>query len=199
MSQKAGQEESIAMAIRGLSGIDVMERCSLLGLPLPEAGVVRLRIFGRSHLLRQADFSLVLEESGQPGKLSDHILLLHYLLCDLPIRPSGQFITFRDFPGGQFYWPSFLSRTVLPLTARIGNDLSRLPANLDRFDWEPMVLGDLSARVHVIGGLHLHLIYHCGDDEFPAALDVLYDSCAKRVYGAEDASAIAHRICLGLM
>jgi hypothetical protein len=61
------------------------------------------------------------------------------------------------------------------------------------------VLGDLPARIHALGNLHLTLVYHLGDDELPPAADVLFDGCIRRVFGAEDAAVMASRICLGLL
>lgn len=199
MSQKDGQIEAIELAINQLKLLDLSKRCALLNLPLPENGLLRIRAFGKNYLLKQSDFGLVEEDSGVNAKVSDHILILHYLLHDRPLKSSGEFLTFRDFPGGQFYWQPFLARTVKPLAAKIGNDIPALQQNLLRFDWEPLTLGDFSARIHTIGQLYLSLVYHLGDDEFTATADVLFDSAIKQVYNAEDAAALAGRICMGLL
>ncbi len=50
-----------------------------------------------------------------------------------------------------------------------------------------------------MGKLHVTLVHHVGDDEFPAGANVLFDSCVKRVFGAEDAAIMAARICSGLL
>jgi hypothetical protein len=199
LSQKAGQKEAIDLAISKLATLDLTERSLLLGLPLPENGVIRLRAFATNYLLRQSDFSLVEENTGVMAKPGDQILILHYLLHDLPVKPGGEFITFRDFPGGQFYWQPFLSRTMMPLVAKIENNIAQLQKNLARFDWEPLDFGDLSARIHTIGQMYLNLVYRCGDDEFAATADILFDSGIKKVYIAEDAAALASRVCLGLL
>jgi Domain of unknown function (DUF3786) len=199
MSQKAGQKEAIDLAISKLAAVDLTERALLLGLPVPENGVIRLRAFARNYLLRQSDFSLVEEDTGAVAKPGDQILVLHYLLHDLPVQSGGELITFRDFPGGQFYWQPFLSRTVMPLVANIENDMARLQRNLARFDWEPLAFGDLGARIHTIGQMYLSLVYRAGDDEFAATADILFDSGIKKVYIAEDAAALASRVCLGLL
>ena len=199
MSQISGRQEAIQSAILKLRSVDLAQRCMLLGLPVPEKGQVPLRIFGRDYILGQDDYSLVLSDGDKPAKEGDHILVLHYLLHDTPIQPSGQLISFRDFPGGQFYWQPFLSRTAFPLLQKVGDDRALLQKNLGRFDWEPFPLGDFGARVQALGKFNLYLGYHCGDEEFPAAVDILFDSCIKRVFCAEDASAMASRICLGLV
>jgi hypothetical protein len=108
-------------------------------------------------------------------------------------------ISFRELPGGQFFWEPFLSRSVRPLLKRIGNNLELLKRNLHSFDWEPASLGDFAARVHALGKVYLTLVYRVGDEEFPPSAELLFDACTKRVYNAEDATVLAGRICLDLL
>lgn len=150
-------------------------------------------------MVRLSGYQLILSDSGQPAKISDRILVLHYLLCDLPIPERDELISFRQMDSGQFYLPAFLSRSVEPLTARIGNELGLLKKNLNRFDWEPVSMGDVGARIHAVGKVYVTLIYRSGDEEFPASADVLFDSSIKRVYPTEDAAVLGGRICLGLI
>lgn len=198
MSQQNGREEAIRLAVRKLQAVDLAKRCPILGLSLPEEGRIRLRAFGKDYIL-SPDFGLLNAHTGEDAKPDIRILVLHYLLYDMPVPPGGEWITFREFPGGQFYWGPFQSRTAAPLTAKIGNDLDRLRQNLARFDWEPVLHGDLGARIHIIGKLDLYLVYHCGDEEFPPAVDILFDPVTKRIFSTDDAAALASRVCLGLL
>ncbi len=199
MSWEKAHEEAVRIAVGKLRDVDLGRRCESLGLSKPEGGSVRLRAFGADMTLLLPGFQLVFTGSGEPVKTNDRILVLHYLLCDLPVEPTGELISFRELTGGQFYWEPFRSRTVRPLVGRIGNDLELLKTNLNRFDWEPVSLGDLGARIHVVGKLRCTLVYRIGDEEFPAAADFLFDSSFKRVYNAEDATVLASRICLSLL
>jgi hypothetical protein len=108
-------------------------------------------------------------------------------------------VTFRDFPGGQFYYQPFLSRSSQILLKRFGNDVDSLRENLQRLDWTPTGTGDVGACMHALGPLHIALVYRGGDDEFPATADVLFDSGVKRALCAEDAAAVATRICVALL
>ena len=198
MSEKSGYEATIRTAVEKLGKIELTDRCNRLGLPGPQDGIIKLRAFGTDMMLRLSDYQLILADSGQPAKISDRILVLHYLLCDLPIVGTDELISFRQMDSGQFYLPAFLSRSVRPLAERIGNDLAMLKRNLDRLDWEPVSLGDLGARIHAVGKVFVTLVYRLGDDEFPASADILFDANIKRVYSTEDAAVLASRICMGL-
>jgi len=222
-------EAAVRTAVEKLKKIEFTERCTRLSLSEPQDGIIKLRAFGTDMMLRLSDFQLFLvvnhdsenkqkllwgvqgggflEKSppgrrGQiifPAKISDRILVLHYLLCDLPITETDELISFRHMDSGQFYLPAFLSRSVLPLVERIGNDLALLKKNLNRFDWEPVSMGDLGARIHAVGKVFVTLVYRLGDDEFPASADILFDASIKRVFPTEDAAVLAGRICMGLL
>lgn len=199
MSKKAAQEEALRLALEKLENVDLTTRCPLLGLPLPEHETLHFRAFGMDLLLQQPDFPLLKADSGEPAKLSERVLVLHYLLYDSPLVLTNELISFKGFPEGQFYWQPFRSRTVNPLISRIGNDLDLLQTHLQRFDWEEVAMGDFGARIHGIGKIYVTLVYHCGDDEFPPEADVLFDTCIKQVFVAEDVAVLASRICLGLL
>jgi len=199
MSWEKAYEEAIRLAVERLRGVDIAGRCESLGLPGLRDGSVQMRAFGEDMRLLLPGFQLVFAGNEEPVKAGDRILVLHYLLCDLPVEEKGELISFRELTGGQFYWEPFRSRTVRPLVGKIGNDLELLKTNLNRFDWEPVSLGDLGARIHAVGKLHCTLVYRTGDEEFPPAADFLFDSSFKRVYNAEDAAVLAGRICLSLL
>ncbi len=199
MSKQIAQNEAIRLAVEKLKHIDLTARCQSLDLAVSDNGNVHLRAFGMDLILHQSDFQLIKADTGELAKPSDRILVLHYLLHDTPIALTGELSSFRGFPEGQFYWQPFLSRTVKPLIARIGNDLELLRKNLQRFDWEEFSMGDFGARIHAIGKLYITLVYHRGDDEFPPTADVLFDACITQVFVAEDVAVLASRICLGLL
>ncbi len=187
-------------AAAALAGVDLAARCANLGLAPPDAnGSLRVRVFGKALLLSPPGFSATDIATGAPARPADCILALHYLLCSLPVEPTGRWISFRDFPGGQFYWGPFSARTTNALVARIGNDLDRLRQNLNRFESRPLDLPDLSARIQAVGVVDVALIYRRGDEEMPPTAELLFDGCAKRCFSAEDASVLASRVCLGLL
>jgi uncharacterized protein DUF3786 len=198
MSKKEAQKKAVRLAIAKLGDVDITSRTELLRLPCPENGVIYLRVFGQDMELN-SEFALTVNNSGKPAKPDERILLLHYLTNDFPGKPTGDLISFRELTGGQFYWEPFQSRSVKPLVGRIGNNLDLLKDNLNRFDWEETNMGDFSAQIHVFGNIFVTLIYHLGDDEFPADAELLFDSSIKRFLPTEDAAVIASRICIGLL
>lgn len=198
MSKQDAQLEVIRQAVGRLQPIDLLARCAALKLPAPVDGRLKLRAFGIDFELTTDTFELLMSKTGAPAKEADRILILHLLLCELPFNPSDELITFRDFPGGAFYLEPFLSRTVKPLVKRYGNRLADLKTAMNRFDFQPLELGDFSARIHAVGCLYVTLVYRLGDDEFPAEAELFFNAPVKRAFCAEDAAVLAGRICFGL-
>lgn len=199
MSKDAAYQTAIDRATTALRSVDLAARCPALGLPAPVGNTLATRLFGMDVCLDTTTFALCRANDARPVKAADTILFLHYLLAKQPLIPTGELIAFQEFPGGQFYLPSFAARTTAPLLQRFGNNLEGLRKSLSRFDWEPVPKGDLGARIHAYGNLHLTLLYHLGDEELPAAATVLFDAASKRLLSAEDAAVLASRICIGLL
>jgi hypothetical protein len=198
MSKETAQKEAIRQAILKLGQVDLAARCAMLKLPPPCDGKLELRAFATDFVLDTVAFTLLNRATGTAAKDGDLILILHLLLCELPLSPSEELVPFRDFPGGMFYLEPFLSRSVRPLAKRYGNRIEELRGALARFDHELLELGDLSARIHCIGCLYVTLVYRLGDDEFPTQAELFFNAPTKRALCAEDAAVLAGRICFGL-
>ncbi len=200
MSKLEAITKAIRLAVSKLSEVKLISRCEKLGLEIPENNEMKLKMFGSEMILNVSDFSLNYVAENKSAKPNDKILLLHYLLCEVPIAETGKLISFRELPSGQFYWQPFLARTINPLTKRIGNDVELLKKHLNRFDWEEIKIGDFGAKIHAFGNVFLTLVYHHGDEEFPPEFSVFFDSSINRVFSStEDAVVLASRICIGLL
>jgi hypothetical protein len=199
MSKQDGINEAIKLAIANIAEKDLNESCEKLGFVSPKNGKVQLRMFDADMVFDINDYSLILE-SGKAAKPADHLLLLHYFQSDFTISETGELISFRDLPSGQFYMEPFLSRTVNPLIKRIDNDLDTLKKHLSKFEWSEVNMGDFGAKVLAFGNLYITIVYQHGDDEFSASFDVFFDKCVKRAFTeTEDAVVMASRICIGLL
>ena len=198
MSKENGHKEAVKLAIEKLADVDFNKRCSRLGLPIPLNNTLSLKFLGADMILRMPDFQLF-REQNEPAKPGDRILLLHYLLNDLKIYETSELISFRQLPGGIFYYEPFLARSIRPMVNRFGNDIDLLKKNLNRYNWQPIDVGDFGARIHVFGKLYVTLLYRLGDEEFPPDAELLFDASIKHVLSTEDAAVLAGRVCLGLL
>jgi len=200
MSQQSAQQEAIRLAISRLANLNINSQCQSLGLPQPDSnGFIRFRAFGENMILETRKFELRFAETAAPAKSSDLILLLHYLLCDLPLAGLNELISFRDIPGGLFYWNPFILRTIQPLINKFGNNINLLRQKMDRLDWEQFDAGDFGARILAFGKIYLTLVYRTGDEEFSPTADILFAANMKRVFNAEDVVVLTSRLCSRLL
>lgn len=208
MPQKEGRDEAIRRAkerledLLGAGAESIEARCVRLGLPSPSSGIVDFRAFGSPARLDLATLALTGADGAELSQ-ADRILIYHYLECESALSAGGDPVSFRDFPGGAFYWEPFRSRTCLPLARRYGDDLAsgapELRAALGRFDWTELALRDFAIRVHGFGSLYLIIVAYAADEEQDADVNVLFEGAARRAFCAEDAVAFASRICLALL
>jgi len=185
-------------AAAALVSVDLSARCKLLGLAEPDAdGAVRLTMLGRELRLGPPRFDATIDDA--PAAPADRILALHYLLGERPVEPAGRLISFRDLPGGQFYYGPFHARSGIRLAGRVGNDLPALKRMLARVPHRRVAGGDLAAEVPVVERVALTLVYYAGDDELPPSAEILFDESIRRAYCTEDAAALAARLCVALI
>ncbi len=167
-----------------------------LGLAAPGPdGRVRVRFLDRVFVLTVPGYAL---EAAPPGELPSQIetiLVLHYLAAGTVPAPSGRLVSFRELPGGAFYWGPFRGRSTAPLAARTRNDLDALRRRLSRFEWKPVPLGDLGAEIAALGRLSVTLVYRAGDDEFPPEAEVFFDESVRGFLATEDAAVLAEQLC----
>ncbi len=191
---------AVSRAIEQLSKVNIEGRCERLGIDIRKNGnALTFTSLGREVALVPGSFEILEAASGLPVSGVEHLLILHYLLCEAGPIPTGEPISFRDFPGGAFYYGPFRGRTAVPLVRAIGNDLSLLRDRLDRLEWHKGEWGDTGAVIRVFGRVSVILVYHKGDDEFPPDADILFDSSLRRIFSADDISALAGLVCSRLI
>ena len=199
MSKAEGQNEAINIAIAKLAKMDFSDRTKNLGYSLLDKENLVIHAFGADSTVDLKSFEVKNRKTGQSVKPDLKIILLHYLLFEKNISETGNLISFRELPGGQFYLLPYQSRSVNILTSRIKNDIGLLRKNLDRLKWTEVGPGDIGARIQAVGNVYVNLVCYVGDEEMPPSADVLYDSSIRNVFNTEDVAVIASLTCRTLI
>ncbi|RJP20826.1 MAG: DUF3786 domain-containing protein [Candidatus Abyssobacteria bacterium SURF_5] len=114
------------------------------------------------------------------------VLLLHYLM-GVNERPlAGEWITFRQFEGGDAYFGSFTDRTLVPLKNAFGQKPDLLEQAARPLGAERLDFGDVGLRVPVFPKLPLAVVLWTADSEFPPEVNVLFDKTANTILRTED-------------
>ena len=162
----------------------------------------QLDFFGRPVVVTLAPEAQVVWRDQKPGEefsLTDAVMVLHYLLGAKGLPPTGDMVSYRQIPGGEFYIKAFSSRAEIPLAKVFGHSPGLLTRAVKAMGGEPVPgHGDEAGRFRVLPGIDLIVMLHHGDDEFEAAGQVLFDRVVASCLSNEDlawlGSALVYRL-----
>ena len=137
-------------------------------------------------------------EEGSPS-LQEQILILHYLLHVQDTFLTGKLITFREIPGGEFYYQAFLKRAQIPLLNSFGQEPERLLTVGQRLGGKRANLGDVSLTLRPFPKIPLTLVLWRGDEEFPPEGSILFDSTIGLFLSGEDIAFLSGDVVYKLL
>ncbi len=188
-------ETALARAAAALDGVKLEERMKMLDIDCSARGEwLEFRAFGERAVISIDDLTVRAAERDRTMSVTEQILVLHYLLNDAPVRPTGEIIGFRDLPGGLFYHGPFMAQSAERL-ARGASTVERLKKGCGRVMTGPFGAGDFGAALHLMGSLRAYLVFRAGDEEAPPRADILFDSAVRRAFSTEDAARAAALLC----
>lgn len=118
--------------------------------------------------------------------LTTAILVVHYLTKATGLPVAGEWIAFRELPGGDIYNAPFANRTIRPMVARFGSRPQSLVEAILRLGGRREKFGHASASIDVFPRLPLCLVVWEGDDEIPSSGQILFDRSASGYLDTED-------------
>ncbi len=126
------------------------------------------------------------EETGKEPSIATRLIILHYLVTADGTRLAGHWVSFREFPGGQGYWPVFQGRTALKLAKTFGHDREAFIRAAQALGGEKLSFGDASFLFRMFPQLWMAVVLHVGDEEFGPSAQVLFDASAGHYLPTED-------------
>jgi hypothetical protein len=137
---------------------------------------------------------------GEEFSLTDAVMILHYLQEAKGIGPTGEFLAYRQIPGGEFYTAAFRKRAELPLIGVFGYKPGLLTKAAEALAGRPLQgFGDESSIFRVLPNLEIVALIHAGDDEFPPDGQVLFDRSISQALSIEDIAWIGSAVVYRLM
>jgi hypothetical protein len=154
-------------------------------------GRFELPFLGRNYVIRYPDIAVWEEETGQEPSITTQILLLHYLIHADGTPPTGQWIAFRQLPGGLGYEAAHKRRATIPLTRAFGQDRDAFVRAAQTLGGDPLEFGDASFLFRLLPRLWVAVVLHLGDEELPSSVRLLYDAAAEHYLPTEDLAILA--------
>lgn len=134
--------------------------------------------------------ALALQEQG---------LILHYLLGAKNVPLTGELITFREIPSGEFYYQPFLKRAQVPLVKTFGTDYDLFKQSGTKLGGKEFNMGDIAMTFSPFPKTPVTVILWKGDEEFPPDGTILFDTTIKLFLSSEDIALLAGTLVYRLM
>jgi hypothetical protein len=168
--------------------------------PEADAAGLRLRLFNNPVLIRPGTPCIIRNEEQQAEvSLEEKIVLCHYLLQAKGTAPSGQLITFRQIPDGQFYDAAFQQRTRGPFLSCFGDKPDLFRASAEQLAGVPVAAGDAGMIFSALPRVPIQLILWQGDEELPSESTILFDATISDYLPAEDIAVLSGMLVYRLM
>ena len=161
-----------------------------------------LEFFGRQVLVTAPEMTVTWRDQkpGEEFSLTDAVLVLHYLVGAKGAPPTGDMVSYRQIPGGEFYIKAFSSRAEIPLAKVFGQSPGLLTRAIMAMGGEPAPgHGDEAGRFRVLPNIDLIVMLHHADDEFESAGQVLFDRAIGSYFSNEDISWLGSALVYRLM
>lgn len=204
MSPSAGEErkhEIFERALAEIQSLDLDEQSANGDFQLrPSAGggkSIHIPSFG--HILRISLPDGSMEIPAAMDSFSLRILALRYIRLSCPQRITGEWIAYRDLPGGRFYAATLVPTVEQPIARSFGRQKGLLGRAASEFGGKKSDYGDESYVFHPFPKTPLLLVLHWGDEEFEPACRILFDRCCPRFLNTDDLKIVATQLAAYLL
>lgn len=144
--------------------------------PVEGSGSLRLFLFSRPILISFPDLVPADEQTGAPLPDMHQTLLLYYLSSADGTPLERRWVSFADLPGGRFYNQAFQGYSGSEVAKHFANDIAGFESAGKKLGGVRLAYGDAAFAFHVLPRVMLAVVYHLGDEDFPASCKILFDA-----------------------
>jgi hypothetical protein len=188
MEKQKHYRQALAVACQEIKGLDPTATAFRSGADcktVNEKEVLSLSFFDDRYTITLPELEIT-SSRGRPVSLVTRIILLHYMIRADGTGPAGDLIPYKEIPGGMGYAGVFQRRVSDPLLRAFGREPDRLLEAGIALGGEESSHGDLSFSLPVFPRVSITFVLWRGDDEFPPAIQILFDRSIDRYLPLED-------------
>jgi hypothetical protein len=200
LKHEYGYEQAYQLAGEQLAKIDDIEQqCLKSGARyIDSKKVIILEYLNQSYQITLPGIEILLPDSEEVP-LKDKILLLHYLTQAKGTPLLNRVITYRELPEGTSYFPTFAKRAIKPLVDNFGDEPQQLLKVAEILGGRKADYGDVAVTINAFRRVPITLVLWRGDEEFPAAGNILFDSTISDYLTTEDINVLCESIAWRLV
>jgi hypothetical protein len=164
-----------------------------------KGAVLHLPFFYRKIKIAWPEGEVIAPKGVKDLSLQEQGLIMHYLIQAPGTPLTNTWITFREIPSGEFYYPAFVKRAKEPLVQAFGRQPDLLIELGMKMGGTKGAVGDVALCVQAFPQIPICLIIWAGDDEFPPDGNLLFDSSISKYLPAEDIAVLSGLVVYSLI
>jgi len=190
-------EVAYKLACEQLARADIKQQCHRSGAQhqtQDSQKAITIEYLNRSYLITMPDIEISLVDSAEQVPIRDKILILHYITLAKGTAATDKLIAFRELPGGNIYYPTFVKRTMKPLSDYFGKEPALLVNAGKRLGGYQADYGDVAVTINAFSRVPITLVLWQGDEELAPQLNLLFDSTISDYLDTEDVTVLCETI-----
>lgn len=184
-SRGSNYQQTYQLAQEELRKANLKEQCFKSGAVYKDS-CITIKFLNQPYQIHLPEIEVSCEGKREEIPIKHKILILHYLNLAKGTALLGKWITFRDIPSGNFYYPTFLKIAINPYVQAFGEKIELLEKVVLNFNGKKRDYGDLSMTVSIFPYLPVTFVLWKGDEEFPPSGNILFDSTVADYLPTED-------------
>jgi hypothetical protein len=185
--------DALKIAQERFFAVNIAQQCQNSGaLHSPE--IITLNYLNEIYRINIPSADVAFVDSKAPVPLRDKILILHYFTQAKGTSLTGKQIPYRDLPGGLVYYPTFIKRTIEPLSDFFGKNPTLLAGVGKMLGGRAGEIGDASLIIDAFARVPISVILWQGDDELKAEVNLLFDANITDYLTSEDVTIVCENI-----
>ena len=153
---------------------------------------IALKFFSDEYSVDVAGRKILSLSCNVPAKEFVSILLLHYVKAKLDGLPdmTGEWISFKELPSGDAYYPAFRKRAIEPIIRKHGKDPQGIYAALEKVQGKRLKQADAAISIAAFDKVPMLIEMWAGDDEFGPEANLLFDKSIQKIFCTEDIAVL---------
>ena len=185
------------LACEKLGKVDIEQQCQRSGAQCRVRGSekhISIDYLNQPHLIILPEIDVSQVDSDESVPLREKILILHYFTQAKGTAASNELIAFRQLPGGNIYHPTFVKRTIKPLTDYFGEKPAMLVKATERLGGYKAEYGDTGITINAFSRVPIAFALWHGDEELAPQLNLLFDATVSDYLETEDVTIVCETI-----
>jgi len=198
-----GYELAYKLACERLANIDDIEQqCLKSGAQyqiIDSKITITTEYLNQSYLISLPDIDITLTDSHESIPLRDKILILHYSSQAKGTPLTNKVISYKELPEGTNYFPTFSKRAIKTIVDHFSKEPEGLVDIATKVGGYKVDYGDVAVTINAFPRVPITFVLWKGDEEFPPAGNILFDSTIPDYLSTEDITVLCEAIAWKLV